>query len=91
MSERTPRSHVAAAVGLLLVVNLFILMAMVIAPPGSRVMALSSSYKLINLSLGAAALSIAVWRGWYVFLTLFAILQAVGLFVFANYLNSLPM
>lgn len=91
MSKPTPRGHVAAAVGLLLIVNLFILMAMVVAPSDSRVMELSNSYKLINLSLGAGALAITVWRNWYVLLTLFAILQVVGFFLFANYLRSLPM
>jgi hypothetical protein len=91
MARKTHWSHAAMAVSMLLFVNLLILMAMVIAPSHSRVAELSSAYKLINLSSAMLVLLLAIWRDWFVFLTVFAFLQVIAFFFFANYLNTFPM
>jgi hypothetical protein len=91
VSTRTLRSHAIAAVTLLLLANLVILVFMVIAPSDSAPAVAARAYKLTNLGLAGLALSIAIWRGWYVFLTIFALLQIASLFWFLPYINSLPM
>ena len=75
----------------LLVVNLVILMIMVIAPSHSAPEQAAMTYKLTNFALAGLALLLALWRRWFVFLTIFAILQVASLFFFLPYVNSLPM
>jgi hypothetical protein len=76
---------------LLLLVNLFILMLVVIAPPHSAPAEVARAYKLTNVGVAGLAMVIAIWRDWFVFLTIFALLQIASLFWFLPYVNSLPM
>ena len=91
MSTKTPWAHAVAAVTLLLLVNFVILAIMVIAPSHSAPAQAALTYKLTNLALAGLALILALWRRWFVFLTIFAILQIASLFFFLPYVNSLPM
>jgi len=91
VSIGTSRTHAIAAISLLLVVNLVILMIMVIAPDDSQPVQAAMTYKLTNFALAAVALVLALWRRWFLFLTIFAILQAASLFFFLPYVNSLPL
>jgi len=91
VNTNTPRAHAVAAVMFLLVVNLVILMIMVIAPSHSAPEQAALTYKLTNFALAFLALIIAIWRGWFVLLTIFAIVQIASLFFFLPYVNSLPM
>jgi hypothetical protein len=72
------------------IANLFITVAMVIAPPGSQAEQFSDAYRLANLAVAVVALGLAVWRKWYASLFLFGLVQLVGfIFVAGTIINNL--